>query len=142
MQTIITKSENETKIAARAVARQLEPTDIILLNGNLGAGKSVFARALIRTLSNDDALEVPSPTFTVVQTYDTDYAPIWHFDLYRIKSPEDIYELGWEDAAGNALVIIEWPERLAHLKPVNYIDIHITASDTEQNTRTIQIQKI
>ncbi len=126
LSTLISNSEEETAQHARDFAGTLRPGDVICLYGDLGLGKSVFARALIRHLAEDADLEVPSPTFTLVQTYDTAAGPLWHFDLYRLKDPEEVYELGWEEALAEAINIIEWPERLGYLLPGNRIDIHLT----------------
>ena len=135
--TIITRSEQETEDLARKLAKKLAAGDVVQLSGDLGAGKTVFARALIRALMNDPALDVPSPTFTLVQTYDTPRGTIWHFDLYRIENEEDIYELGWEDALADGIVIIEWPERLRSLAPPHAIGVTFqTPSECE---RTIEI---
>ena len=123
---------------AQALAPLLQKGDVICLHGNLGMGKSVFARALIRTLTGNPDLEVPSPTFTLVQTYDTPRAEIWHFDLYRLKDPEEVYELGWEEALTGPVVIIEWPERLGALLPPDRIDIHLSAADN--NSRLLQVE--
>ena len=89
-------SENETLERAAAFAHMLEPRDVVLLNGDLGAGKTAFTRQIIRTLTNNPELAVPSPTFTLVQTYDSPKMDIWHFDLYRLSDPDEIFELGWE----------------------------------------------
>lgn len=124
----ISNSENETAQHAQNLAPMLLPGDIVCLHGNLGVGKSVFARALIRALTKNPAQDVPSPTFTLVQTYDSPAGEIWHFDLYRLKNPEEVYELGWEDALSGAISIIEWPERLGPLLPAARTDIHITAT--------------
>lgn len=124
--TYISASEDDTARLAQQCAADLKPGDILCLYGDLGMGKSVFARALIRHLAGDPALEVPSPTFTLVQTYDTPRAPLWHFDLYRLKDPEEVYELGWEEALGEAICLIEWPERLGPLLPATRIDIHLS----------------
>ncbi len=105
-------SEEETIGLAGTVAKTLRSGDVLLLEGDLGAGKSVFARALIRALSGEPELEVPSPTFTLVQTYDTRAGAVWHFDLYRIKDSNEIWELGWEDALDGGIVLVEWPSRL------------------------------
>lgn len=123
----ITTSEDETGRLAADLAPTLKPGDILCLHGNLGMGKSVFARALIRALMRDPAQEVPSPTFTLVQTYDSPTGEIWHFDLYRLKEPDEVYELGWEEALGSAISIIEWPERLGYLLPSDRVDIHLSA---------------
>lgn len=122
----ITKSEEETAAVAVQLAPTLKTGDVLCLHGDLGMGKSVFARALIRTLTGNPDQEVPSPTFTLVQTYDAAGTEIWHFDLYRLKDPDEVYELGWEEALGGAISIIEWPVRLGHLLPADRLDIHLT----------------
>ncbi len=114
--TIISNSELETANFAKDCARQAKNGDIFTLNGTLGMGKSVFARAFIQSLNNDIG-DIPSPTFTLVQNYDTNKGTIWHFDLYRIHTPEEIYEIGWEEALSDGIVLIEWPERLGTLLP-------------------------
>lgn len=133
-------SEDETAQIAEQIGETLAPGTIICLYGDLGLGKSVFARALIRHLTENPQLEVPSPTFTLVQTYDTCKGPLWHFDLYRLKDPDEIYELGWEDAIGQALCLIEWPERLGYLMPANRIDIHLSLMP--DGTRQLQVTPI
>ena len=139
---IITKTEQETIQAAQNLASKIQPGDIITLQGNLGAGKTVFARALIQTLMKDTALEVPSPTFTLVQTYDTEKNTIWHFDLYRLKDSEEIYELGWEEAISEGITVIEWPERLGNLYPPQYLDIRLTNIDNNPEHRKIEITRV
>lgn len=124
--TLISDSEEETARHARDFAAMLHPGAVVCLYGDLGLGKSVFARALIRQMAGNPALEVPSPTFTLVQTYETPVAELWHFDLYRLKDPEEIYELGWEEALGHAICLIEWSERLGPLLPPCRIDIHLS----------------
>jgi tRNA threonylcarbamoyl adenosine modification protein YjeE len=100
-----------TALATRA-AGWMRAGDLVTLSGDLGAGKTTFARALIRALTGDPALEVPSPTFTLVQVYDGPGHAIVHADLYRVGSVSELAELGWEDAAQGALVIVEWADRL------------------------------
>jgi tRNA threonylcarbamoyladenosine biosynthesis protein TsaE len=99
-------------LAARARAG-----DVILLFGPLGAGKSTLARAFIRALAGDETLTVPSPTFTLVQTYETPRAEVWHYDLWRLKGPEGLEELGWDEALEGGIVLVEWPERLGAMAP-------------------------
>ncbi len=136
---ITTQNEAETETLATSLARDLKPGDTILLRGLLGTGKSVFARAMIRTLCADPGLEVPSPTFTLVQQYDAPLAPLWHFDFYRLKAPEDIYELGWEEALSGGIIIAEWPEKIGSLAPRPRLDILIQPSRNEADTRIITI---
>ncbi|MCC7271309.1 MAG: tRNA (adenosine(37)-N6)-threonylcarbamoyltransferase complex ATPase subunit type 1 TsaE [Alphaproteobacteria bacterium] len=108
---------------AAAVAARARPGDTIALSGDLGAGKTAFARAFVRARCGSGE-DVPSPTFTLVQTYgDPGGGEIWHVDLYRIADPSEAVELGLEDAFGDALVILEWPERIAGLLPVDRLDI-------------------
>ena len=135
-------SEQDTANFALQCAKEAQKDDVFLLHGPLGAGKSVFARAFIQYFTGRDT-DVPSPTFTLVQTYSTDKFEIWHFDLYRLETPEEIYELGWEEALeqkGQNLLLIEWPERLGHLKPAAYKQITITPTDDE--SRKIEFQHI
>lgn len=111
-------SEKETADFAARLAIQAAPGAVFLLSGPLGAGKSVFARAFIRALADNPALEVPSPTFTLVQTYDLPAGSVWHFDLYRLEKKEDVYEVGWEEAlSSGGTVLVEWPERLGSFAP-------------------------
>ncbi len=140
---IETASEEETARFAAGLAPQLRRGDAIMLHGALGSGKTVFARALIRALTGDPDLEVPSPTFTLVQTYDTALGPLWHFDLYRLNREEEIYELGWEDAlAGGGLVLVEWPGRLGRLLPGSRLDIFLSAAAGGPGARLIQTRKV
>ena len=108
--------EAATVSLAADIASLVKPGDLVTLSGELGAGKTTFARALIRSLVGDPDLEVPSPTFTLIQVYesnarDTAQFPIVHADLFRIRDPSELAELGWEEASEGALVIVEWPER-------------------------------
>jgi tRNA threonylcarbamoyl adenosine modification protein YjeE len=138
---LTTQSENETIEAARDFATGLSAHDVILLTGDLGAGKSVFSRAIIRTLTGHEALDVPSPTFTLVQTYDTPKGEVYHFDLYRLKSPEELYEIGWEDALGSGLLLVEWPDKLGYLKPQKFIAVDLQQGDAP-TSRLISIKRI
>ncbi len=95
------------------LAQYLRPSDIVLLKGNLGAGKTSFARGLIQSLLGDT--EVPSPTFTLVQTYSAKNFEIWHFDLYRLQNESEIWELGIEEALESGVCLIEWPQSIAGL---------------------------
>lgn len=126
------RSEDDTAKLARYLAGILLPGDAVFLDGDLGMGKSVFSRALIRAATDIPDMDVPSPTFTLVQIYETDTAPIWHFDLYRIKTPDEIWELGWEDALQD-IILVEWPSRLGSgLAPANRLALGFS-QDKEDN---------
>jgi tRNA threonylcarbamoyladenosine biosynthesis protein TsaE len=111
-----------TAALAAAVAARVRPGDAILLDGPLGAGKTTFARALLRAAADDPALEVPSPTFTLVQSYDTKRGRVHHFDLWRLDGPAALAELGWDEAAED-IVLVEWPDRLGDLRPADALTI-------------------
>jgi tRNA threonylcarbamoyladenosine biosynthesis protein TsaE len=117
--------EAATADLARRLAPSLKPGDVVALRGDLGAGKTSFARALIRALSGADGAEreVPSPTFTLVQSYDTPAGRVHHFDLYRIVSPDELTEIGWDEALADGIVLVEWPERAGNLLPHHRLDI-------------------
>ncbi|WP_366654302.1 tRNA (adenosine(37)-N6)-threonylcarbamoyltransferase complex ATPase subunit type 1 TsaE [Fodinicurvata sp. EGI_FJ10296] len=117
--------EQATADFGARLADVLRPGDVVCLHGDLGAGKSALARAAIRSLAADPALEVPSPTFTLVQVYDTRIGSVWHFDLYRLSDPEEAIELGWEEALVSGIVLLEWPERLGTLLPTDHIDVRL-----------------
>jgi tRNA threonylcarbamoyladenosine biosynthesis protein TsaE len=110
-------TEAATEQLGATLAQRLKPGDIVGLKGDLGAGKTTLARAIVRAAANDPDLIVPSPTFTLVEVYDTPKGSFWHFDLYRLETPEQIYELGWEEALAEGVVLMEWPERLGPLLP-------------------------
>ncbi|MCX7361539.1 MAG: tRNA (adenosine(37)-N6)-threonylcarbamoyltransferase complex ATPase subunit type 1 TsaE [Alphaproteobacteria bacterium] len=109
--------EAATEQLGATLAQRLKPGDVVALIGGLGAGKTTLARAILRAASDDAALIVPSPTFTLVEVYDTERGTFWHFDLYRLEQPEQVFELGWEEALAEGIVLIEWPERLGELLP-------------------------
>jgi tRNA threonylcarbamoyl adenosine modification protein YjeE len=115
--------EAATIALAKDVAHWVKPGDLVTLSGDLGAGKTTFARALIRALTNEVDLEVPSPTFTLMQIYEGAEYPIVHADLYRIEQPRELAELGWDEAAEGALVLVEWPERAGAFLEADRLDI-------------------
>ena len=132
---ITIESEEALCDFARAIAQNSNSGDIYLLQGDLGAGKSTFSRAFIRYLSGSD-IDVPSPTFTLVQQYDTDKGLIWHFDLYRLEDSDEIYEIGWEEALSDGILLVEWPERLGALvlPQAKSLKIEITGDETRKIT--------
>ena len=109
--------EAATERLGSSLARQLRPRDVVALQGGLGAGKTTLARAILRAATGDAALIVPSPTFTLVEVYDTPRGVFWHFDLYRLEAPDQVFELGWEEARADGITLVEWPERLGGLLP-------------------------
>lgn len=119
--------------ATRALGARLAPVlragDILALWGDLGAGKSTLARGLIQAAMGEE-IDVPSPTFTLVQIYELPDMDLWHMDLYRLENPEDVFELGVEDAFADAASLIEWPERMGGYLPPNRLDIRITQEGT------------
>jgi tRNA threonylcarbamoyladenosine biosynthesis protein TsaE len=108
--------EAATAALAARVAALARPGDAVLLDGPLGAGKSSFCRAFLRAARGDLALEVPSPTFTLVQEYALPGTTAFHFDLWRLDGPQGLAELGWEEAR-EGIVLVEWPDRLGALRP-------------------------
>jgi len=117
---------------AELVALKLKPGDAILLRGDLGAGKTTFARALIRALLADPDAEVPSPTFPIVQPYETPRLPLAHFDLYRIADADELTEIGFDDALAQGAAIVEWPERAEEAMPSERLEIAIEAGDAPE----------
>jgi tRNA threonylcarbamoyladenosine biosynthesis protein TsaE len=115
-----------TEALGARLARLMRRGDAILLDGPLGAGKSTLARALIRTAAGDPALDVPSPSYTLVQEYDTPAGPVHHFDLWRLDGPAGVVELGWDEAR-RGIVVVEWAERLGALRPDDALAIAMQA---------------
>ncbi len=123
--------EQATARLAAELAAIVRPGDVIALWGDLGTGKTTFARAFIRSRGRPDE-EVPSPTFTLVQTYEPGQGysgTVFHFDLFRIESPEDAWELGVEEAFAEGISLIEWPDRLGALLPAGRLDFRFSFSD-------------
>jgi len=120
--TLTSAIETETAAVAAALAARVRAGDVVLLEGPLGAGKTVFARSFIRALAGDPALEIPSPTFTLVQTYETPCGKIWHFDLWRLRDHHALEELAWDEAR-SGICLVEWPDRLGPLAPQDALRI-------------------
>lgn len=118
-------AEADTAALARRLAGRLRPGDTLLLSGPVGAGKSAFARALIRARLGDPGAEVPSPTFTLVQTYGEGADALWHADLYRLSHPDEVAELGLLAAMDEAVCLVEWPDRLGPLSPASALRLDL-----------------
>lgn len=129
-------TEAETAALAGRLAPRLAPGDTVLLSGPVGAGKSAFARALIRARLRNPAAEVPSPTFTLVQTYDEDGGALWHADLYRLSHPDEVAELGLLAAMEEAICLVEWPDRLGPLTPASALRLDL-APEGEGRVATV-----
>ena len=122
---IVLSDQAATEALAARVAAVLRPGDVVALWGDLGAGKTTFARALIRAAAGAE-VEVPSPTFTLVQTYDLPIGPVWHFDLYRLAGPDEVIELGWDEAQAEGIALVEWPDRLGPMLPPERLEIGLS----------------
>src|SRR6516225_7268163 len=118
--------EHATRRLAIDIANSLEAGDFVTLSGDLGAGKTTLVRTLIRYLAGDAAIEVPSPTFTLMQIYELPQFPLVHADLYRLSGPAELAELGFDDLPEGAVVLLEWPDRADGLLPPDRLDVSLT----------------
>ncbi|MBL4806722.1 MAG: tRNA (adenosine(37)-N6)-threonylcarbamoyltransferase complex ATPase subunit type 1 TsaE [Rhodobacteraceae bacterium] len=132
---ITLNSAEHTAALAGQIAPYLCAADVLLLSGDIGAGKTHFARSLIHARQEPLGLleDVPSPTFTLVQTYPLDNVEIWHADLYRLSDVSEIIELGLQDAFQDSICLIEWPDRLADMTPHRYLALDFQQGDTDDN---------
>lgn len=138
IRTVLT-SEDATRALAARLAAVFRAGDTVLLDGPIGAGKTAFARALIHALqarAGAPPEDVPSPTFTLVQTYRAGTLEIWHADLYRLGHPEEVIELGLDAAFGQALCLVEWPDRLGDLAPPDALRLGFAPGDGDE-TRVV-----
>jgi len=129
--TVALDNEQATHRFAAEIANALEPGNLVTLSGDLGAGKTTFARALIRFLANDADIPVPSPTFTLMQSYDLPRFPLVHADLYRLSGADELTELGFDDLGDDAVVLMEWPDRAGDWLPVDRIDLSFKLSPSQ-----------
>lgn len=129
--SLTSHSPEETAQLARSIAPKLRAGDTLLLEGQIGGGKTHFARNLIHSLIGDTE-DVPSPTFTLVQTYEGPGCEIWHSDLYRLSHPDEVFELGLIDAFSDALCLIEWPDRLGDLRPESALTLGFSTTEMTQ----------
>jgi tRNA threonylcarbamoyladenosine biosynthesis protein TsaE len=130
-------SEAATATLAARLAPRLAPGDTILLSGPVGAGKSALARALIRARLGDPGAEVPSPTFTLVQTYGEGQDTLWHADLYRLSHPDEVAELGLLAAMEEAICLVEWPDRLGPFTPAAALRLDLAPEGEDMRRLTL-----
>ena len=135
--TRILAHPDRTCAFARAMAPRLGPGDVVLLGGGVGAGKTHFARCLIQS-SLPDPEDVPSPTYTLVQSYAGPVCEIWHADLYRIGDPGEVIELGLSEAFETAICLVEWPDRLGDLAPAKALVLDF-APGLDEETRHLTL---
>jgi len=139
--TVTLANEPATVRFAMDIAAALEPGDLVTLSGDLGAGKTTFARAIIRYLAGDETIEVPSPTFTLIQTYELERFALVHADFYRLSSAAELTELGFDDLPEGTVVLLEWPDRAAGFLPPDRLDIAFTlapqAGSEVRNARVV-----
>lgn len=124
----ITNSERETFELARELGARLQGMEVVLLVGELGAGKTVFSRGLAAGLGLEDITQVCSPSFTLVNVYQARVS-VFHMDLYRLGKKSDVYDLGWEDFLGQGVIIVEWAEKLDYTEESIYVHIRVGEGD-------------
>jgi tRNA threonylcarbamoyladenosine biosynthesis protein TsaE len=137
-QSLILENEEQTHLLATRIAQQCRIGDAVLLRGGLGVGKSSFARGFINSFY-DTPTEVPSPTFTLIQTYEIPNGEIWHCDLYRIEHEHDLHEIGIEDGVFGAITLVEWPDIADRYLSHNRLCITLDYGKTE-GTRSCTIE--
>lgn len=132
-------SPEKTAEYARKIGAILRPGDVVLLEGSIGSGKTHFSRHLIQSKLAEPE-DVPSPTFTLVQVYETPDGEIWHADLYRISGLDEIEELGLTEAFDTAICLVEWPEKLGPAAPPNALTLRFSTHPDQELTRDIQLE--
>ncbi|WP_222546441.1 tRNA (adenosine(37)-N6)-threonylcarbamoyltransferase complex ATPase subunit type 1 TsaE [Asaia lannensis] len=136
----MTELDLPDQLATEALAARLAALsgagDVIALHGEMGVGKSVFARAFLRALAGDPSLEVPSPTFSLVQIYDLPKATVAHFDLWRLDGPDALFELGWDEVQ-EGIMLVEWPERAGDELPRHALHLTLMPGEGEEGRRVM-----
>ncbi len=132
---ILTSSEKETFSLAKQIGKSLKGTEVILLSGELGAGKTIFAKGIAAGLDIDDVHQVCSPSYTLVNIYQAKF-PIYHIDLYRLENESEIDGLGWEDFLDQGIIVVEWAEKLKFDLEAIRIEIEVLG-DQKRNIRIL-----
>ena len=140
MSTYISKSEQDTIDFAKNYAKNLKPGDIIVLSGELGSGKTKFVQGVLENFNLQD--EISSPTFTIVNEYNSDTVNIYHFDVYRLEDSDEFFAIGGEEYFSKGICLIEWGELIEDILPKPYTKISFSKSDDDTSYRKLTIEKI
>ena len=140
MNKFISKSEQDTINFAENFANQLHKKDIIVLSGDLGSGKTKFVQGILKHFGLEN--EISSPTFTIVNEYNANICPIYHFDVYRLADIDEFYAMGGEEYFENGICLIEWGEIIEDALPYNYIKITFSKSKENDEYRELNIERI
>ena len=140
MKKFVSYSEEETIKTAKQIASKLTKTDILVLSGDLGSGKTKFTEGILDFFELKD--EISSPTFTIINEYEKDGIKIFHFDVYRLEDVDEFYSIGGDEYFGRGICIIEWGEQIAEALPKNYIKINFERDLKNENKRILKIEKI
>lgn len=140
MNQFIVNSPEETISFAKNFAKNLKIGDVIVLTGDLGAGKTKFTEGILTYFGLEN--EISSPTFTIVNEYYTPSSPIYHFDVYRLEDEDEFYAIGGEEYFSKGICIIEWGEQIKNVLPKHYIQINIKKDIEKENTRIIEVKNI
>lgn len=138
MNKFISKSEQDTINFAENFANQLHKKDIVVLSGNLGSGKTKFVQGVLKHFGLEN--EISSPTFTIVNEYNADICPIYHFDVYRLADIDEFYAMGGEEYFENGICLIEWGEIIEDALPSNYIKITFSKNEENEDYRELNIE--
>lgn len=140
MYKFISKCEQDTINFAENFAKELNKKDIIVLSGDLGSGKTKFVQGILKHFGLEN--EISSPTFTIVNVYNTSTCPIYHFDVYRLADIDEFYAMGGEEYFENGICLIEWGEIIKDALPSNYIKITFSKNDDNDDYRELNIERI
>lgn len=138
MYQFISKSEQDTINFAFTLASKLKSKDIIVLSGELGSGKTKFVQGILKYFGLEQ--EISSPTFTIVNEYNAELCPIYHFDVYRLADIDEFYAMGGEEYFENGICLVEWGEIIEPILPHNYIKITFEKDDNDENYRKLNIE--